>query len=93
MTKSSAILGVLLLCVCIIAQWFFARYHVDPGNLITTAMGIAVAIIFGFKQVETTTRLAHTEKALVALRDSGRPGALPEPREPSIPPPGGGGSP
>jgi hypothetical protein len=67
MNKLPPIVGVVLLVLCLPAQWAFAHYHVDAGNVVTTALAIAVAIIFGRLQVDN-----HRE--LVQLRESMRPG-------------------
>jgi hypothetical protein len=85
MTPISPVLGVVLIIVCLIAQWGFARSHLDPGNLVTTAMGVAVAMILGQSYFSTRERLARKEREVAMLRDSGGPAALPGPDE-TIPP-------
>lgn len=86
--KISPWIGAVLLIVCLIAQWFFARYHVDPGNLLTTASGVAIAILLGQNFSQVQRRLERKEREVTMLRDSGRPGAVLE-DESTLPPPQG----
>lgn len=79
MSKVNPNLAVALLIVCIAAQFLFARFHLDAGNAVTTAIGVAVAILFGQQHAVTVDKLAETKTELVTLRASMRP-----PREPSM---------
>ncbi len=78
--KVPPVLGVVLLIVVILATFVFARFHVDPGTLLTTVLGVALAILFGQQHVQIVNRLEDTKQELSTLRASMRPR-----REPSIP--------
>ena len=79
MSKVSPNVAVLLLVVALGAQFAFARYHLDAGSVVTTAVGVAVALLFGQTHAQTVDKLEATKTELVTLRASMRPG-----REPSM---------
>jgi hypothetical protein len=79
-------LGVALIIACLGAQWAFARYHLDPGNLVTTALGVGIAIALGREHVEVASKLEDTRAALDTLRASMRPGREPSQHDIEVPP-------
>ncbi len=77
MTKQ--LLGVGLLVVCIVAQFVFARAHVEAGHVLSTALAVALALIYGAVHTTTARELDSTKRELTTLRESMRPA-----REPSM---------
>lgn len=73
------LLGVFLLVVCIVAQFAFGRFHVEAGSVITTALAVGLALVYGAVHTTTTRELASTKDELTTLRASLRPA-----REPSM---------
>jgi hypothetical protein len=79
MGKLSPWVGVALLVAAMIAQFVFGKYHVDAGSLVSTCVGVAIAILYGGIHQSTRVELQTTKSELTELRASMRPA-----REPSM---------
>lgn len=86
MGKLSPWVGVTLLVAAMVAQFAFGKFHVDAGSLVSTCVGVAVAILYGGIHQAAREELRETKTELTTLRASMRPAREPSMHDIEIPP-------